>query len=118
MVAHRQEKRRPDAISCCENGHAVLFLPIGIFDEERVEPARKQMLELRDDALAFVADHEVDCFDPRADQSIQSVRNQGAAKHWDKRLQESFVRATKARLPACLLAKAFGVALAKTGPLA
>src|SRR5215468_4103231 len=92
MVAHRQEKRRRDAISCCENGNAILFLPIAIFDEKRVEAARKQLLELLDDALAFVADHEVDGFDPRADQSIQSVRNQRAAEHGDKGLQDSSIR--------------------------
>jgi hypothetical protein len=44
------------------------------------------LLDLLDHARSFVADHEVDSLDPCEGQRIQGVRDQGAAKQWDKRL--------------------------------
>jgi len=40
MVAHRQKERRRHLIGRREQGNAVLFLPIGIFDETGLKPGR------------------------------------------------------------------------------
>src|SRR5205814_10393863 len=97
MVAHREEKRSANVASRREHRNAILFLPIGIFDETRIETGRNQLLDLCNDALAFIADHEVDGFDPCAGQGIQDGRNQRATKDWNEWLEESFIGTTHTR---------------------
>ena len=72
MVAHREKKGFADVVSGGKKGDAILFLPVTVFDEGHAEARRNQLLDLLDHAPAFVADHEVDGFDPCADQDIQS----------------------------------------------
>src|SRR5207248_5806773 len=73
MVAHREKKRFADVASGRKQRNAILFLPVTVFDEGHAEASRNQLLDLVDHARAFVADHEVDSFDPREDQRIQGV---------------------------------------------
>ena len=70
MVAHREKKGFADVASGGKQRNAILFLPVTVFDEGRAEVGRKELLDLLDHAPAFIADHEVDRFDPRADQGI------------------------------------------------
>ena len=70
MVAHREKKRFADAFSGGKKRDAILFLPVTVFDEGHAEASRNQLPGLLDHTPAFVADHEVDGFDPCADQGI------------------------------------------------
>ena len=70
MVAHREKKGFADVASGGKQRNAILFLPVTVFDEGSAEVGRKELLDLLDHAPAFIADHEVDRFDPRADQGI------------------------------------------------
>ena len=67
MVAHREKKGCADVTSGASKRDAILFLPVTVFDEEHAI-GRKESTALTccDHALAFVADHEVDGFDPCA----------------------------------------------------
>src|SRR5262245_9452429 len=78
MIAHREKKRFDDMISRRQQRSAVLFLPIEIFNEARTKAGRNQRFYLGDHALTFIANYEVESFDPRVGQCIQNVGNQGA----------------------------------------
>ena len=70
MVAHCEKKGFADVARSRKQWNAILFLPVTVFDEGRAEVGRKELLDLLDHAAAFITDHEVDLFDPRADQGI------------------------------------------------
>src|SRR4029077_11163062 len=56
MVAHREKKGCADLTCGRKQRNAVLFLPVTVFDEGRAEAGRKELLDLLDHALAFIAD--------------------------------------------------------------
>ena len=70
MVAHCEKKRFADVASGGKQRDAILFLPVTVFDEGSAKVGRKELVDLLYHARAFIADHEVDRFDPRADQGI------------------------------------------------
>src|SRR5207245_9118057 len=97
MVAHRQKKRRRHLIGRREQRNAVLFLPIGIFDETGLELGRNQLSDRRDHPSALVTSNKVRPFDSRVDQRVYRVTNQRTTKQRHERLRESFVGAATTR---------------------
>ena len=66
MIAHREEKRCADMTGGGKKRDPVLFSPIAIFDKGCVHTGRNDLPKLFDHALAFIAHHEMDGFDPCA----------------------------------------------------
>jgi len=67
VIAHCQEKWSLDVIGRRQQGNAILFSPMAVFDEGGADAGRNQLLDFRDHPLHFIADDEVDCLDPGAD---------------------------------------------------